>query len=175
MFDAYINALRRSFDFHGRTALGDYWSFQLFVAIFGMSVLLFDWRISGEWNTTGILFTLFLVAHIPAGLSSGARRLHDVNKSGWMQLIYIVPGGVLYMLFLLFQPSEEGANRFGPPIDYDGSATERELIAALDRSDDVMFAGIEKLEQLARLRSEGVVDEAQYLQMRSKILEIIGR
>lgn len=176
MFEAYVDAMRRSFDFDGRTSCADYWCHQLFAAVFCISALLLDGRPSetGEWGG-GILFTLCLLVHIPAFLSSGARRLHDINKTGWLLLFSFVPGGAFYLLYQFVRRSDEGANRFGPsPWDVDTNL-ERELVSTLNGSDDVVLAGVEKLERLVRLRAEGVVDEEEYARMRARILEIIRR
>ena len=43
------------------------------------------------------------------------RRLHDLDKTGWLQLILFVPLlGLLMLLYLTFAPGTDGDNRFGP-------------------------------------------------------------
>jgi len=47
-------------------------------------------------------------------LAVGARRLHDTNKSGWFQLIWIIPIlGWIAMIYLLVQPSDPADNQYG--------------------------------------------------------------
>lgn len=42
------------------------------------------------------------------------RRLHDLNRSGWLVLLVFVPIiGVLFMLYLYFTKGDLGANRYG--------------------------------------------------------------
>ena len=49
-------------------------------------------------------------------LSITAKRLHDLNASGWWQLILgFVPFGQLLLIALLFFKGTEGANRYGEP------------------------------------------------------------
>ena len=44
------------------------------------------------------------------------RRLHDVNKSGWMALLWCVPIiGWAYLMMFLVQDGHEGLNRHGAP------------------------------------------------------------
>ena len=44
-----------------------------------------------------------------------ARRLHDVDRSGWWQLIGFIPLiGWILLIYWLVQPGKE-PNRFGPP------------------------------------------------------------
>jgi uncharacterized membrane protein YhaH (DUF805 family) len=57
------------------------------------------------------LFTLALL--IPS-LAVGARRLHDTGRSGWWQLIHLVPlVGQIVLIVFWCQRGTEGANRFG--------------------------------------------------------------
>ena len=47
-------------------------------------------------------------------LSVGARRLHDMGKSGWFQLIWLIPFiGWAVMIYWLVQPSVAGSNQYG--------------------------------------------------------------
>ena len=50
-----------------------------------------------------------------APLSLTARRLHDVNRSGWWQLIFVIPLlGLILWLYWMLKKGDEGENRFGP-------------------------------------------------------------
>ena len=48
--------------------------------------------------------------------ATGARRLHDSGKSGWWQLLALIPvaGWIVLLIFFLI-PGDETANKFGPP------------------------------------------------------------
>lgn len=47
------------------------------------------------------------------------RRLHDLNASGWWQLIAFIPFGQLMMIgLLLFFKGTPGPNKYGPPPEY---------------------------------------------------------
>ena len=72
-----------------------------------------DRRVGPE-NRRLALSLLFSLATLLPSLAVGARRLHDTNRSGWLQLLYILP---LLGWILLFFWSAQGArepNRFGP-------------------------------------------------------------
>jgi uncharacterized membrane protein YhaH (DUF805 family) len=44
------------------------------------------------------------------------KRLHDVNRSGWLLLLLLVPLiNIILGLYLLFAPGTDGPNNFGPP------------------------------------------------------------
>ena len=60
-----------------------------------------------------------LLSYIPSlalllpTLGVGARRLHDIGKSGWWQLLYLICCGGLVLLYFFVQDSE-GDNQYGP-------------------------------------------------------------
>lgn len=97
-------------DFNGRAGRPEFWWFAL--ALFGLHVLLNILRL--WW--VGQIAALALLA--PA-LAVGARRLHDTGKSGWFQLLWLVPViGWAVLVYWLAQPGV-GANEYGegPPPD----------------------------------------------------------
>lgn len=54
-----------------------------------------------------VLLTLLVMAR---------RRLNDLDQSGWLALLMLLPLiNILLSLVLLFWPGSKGANRFGPP------------------------------------------------------------
>lgn len=53
----------------------------------------------------------FVVLHCMSGL----RRLHDINASGWLLLLLILPlVNLVLLIALLFVPGTKGENKFGP-------------------------------------------------------------
>ena len=52
---------------------------------------------------------IFLVTH---------RRLHDLNASGWWQLITFIPLGQLMMIGFIFFKGTDGPNKYGDPPKY---------------------------------------------------------
>ncbi len=46
--------------------------------------------------------------------SVGARRLHDIGKTGWWQLLNFVPFGSVVLLVFFIIESEENDNQYGP-------------------------------------------------------------
>jgi len=93
-------------DFNGRAKKSEYWWFELFLFL-GSLIL----GIVGD-----ILPGIFALATILPSLAVGARRLHDINKSGWFQLIWFIPIlGWIYMIYLLVQDGDAAANQYGEP------------------------------------------------------------
>lgn len=96
-------------DFSGRAARPEFWWFML--ALFVVSIVLNIVFIPLAW--------IFSLATIVPSLSAGARRLHDTGKTGWLQLLWIIPVlGWAVIIYMLAQPGDAAANRFGPaPAD----------------------------------------------------------
>ena len=68
-------------------------------------------------SSSGLLSGLFGLGIMVPGLAVGARRLHDINRTGWWQLMWfvfwlIVPAIVLIVWAI--KPSDEGTNKHGP-------------------------------------------------------------
>ena len=96
-------------DFNGRAARPEYWWFVLALVV--VSIIL-----NMVSATLGMLFSL---ATLLPSLSAGARRMHDIGKSGWLQLVWIIPLiGWAIMIYWLAQPGNPGDNKYGPaPVD----------------------------------------------------------
>jgi uncharacterized membrane protein YhaH (DUF805 family) len=79
-------------DFSGRASRSEYWWFVLFVFL-GSLVL-------GMFRTW--LNIIFLLATLLPQLAAATRRLHDTGRSGWWQLIGLVPiiGFIVLIVFL---------------------------------------------------------------------------
>jgi uncharacterized membrane protein YhaH (DUF805 family) len=93
-------------DFNGRAKRPEFWWFALFCFV-GALVL--------EIASSYISWAFSLATLVPS-LAVGARRLHDVNKSGWMQLLWIIPIlGWIYLIYVLAQPGDAGDNKYGTP------------------------------------------------------------
>jgi uncharacterized membrane protein YhaH (DUF805 family) len=91
-------------DFTGRAKRPEYWWFALFCFL---GALLLE--VAGSYISWA-----FSLATLVPSLAVGARRLHDMNKSGWMQLLWIVPIlGWIYMIYLLAQPGDAVDNQYG--------------------------------------------------------------
>ena len=87
-------------DFNGRAKRSEYWWFVLFLVLASLALGLISSIVSG----------LFSLATIVPSISAAARRLHDTNRSGWWQLIALIPvlGWIVIIIFLAQQGNAEG-------------------------------------------------------------------
>lgn len=101
-------------DFNGRASRPEYWWFALFIVIGGFGISL----------VSNMLGTLFYLGTMVPSLAAATRRLHDTDKSGWLQLIALIPVlGWIAIIYLLAQPGKDESNRFGaaPALTSDAS------------------------------------------------------
>ena len=105
--DAIQSGLTQYAVFRGRSSRSQFWWFMLFcVLAVSLAEALVGEGFSG-------LVTLALV--LPT-LAVTARRLHDIGRSGWWQLVVWIPVvGLFIALYWYVQPSEAMDNKWGAP------------------------------------------------------------
>ncbi len=102
------------FTFSGRASKREFWWFALFTFIVGGI---------GSEAGVGLLFIVPMLA-------TGSRRLHDTGKSGWWQLILLIPLiGWIILIILLVADSEDGSNKYGPPLNEEGEVVDEMSIS----------------------------------------------
>ena len=107
--DAIKICFNKYADFNGRAARPEFWYFFLFTLLVSLGLNIITQSMGGAM--VGMLFSL---ATLVPSLAVGARRLHDTNRSGWLQLIWLIPliGWIILIIFLA-QEGKDG-NAYGP-------------------------------------------------------------
>lgn len=114
------SCLRKYVEFKGRAPRSEYWWFWLFLVVLqvaagvGLGILVAVLGLTKEvLNGLSLLFGLAIT--LPY-IAVTTRRLHDVNRSGWWQLIPITIIGVIPMMYWLCKPGDAQANQYGPAV-----------------------------------------------------------
>ena len=103
VIDNYVGVLKRYAEFNGRARRQEFWLFAL--VSFIVSFIL---------NFIGPLGYLYSLAVLVPSLAVGARRLHDTGRSGWFQLVGLIPlVGVIILIIFMAQESQPGENQYG--------------------------------------------------------------
>lgn len=112
--------LTRYAQFDGRAGRKEYWMFQLFLFLVmvvgytgvGIGASMDSGLVSGVF---GALLGLFWLAVLVPAIAVAIRRMHDIDKSGWVLLFGLIPfvGGIILFVFNVL-PGTPGENRFGP-------------------------------------------------------------
>jgi uncharacterized membrane protein YhaH (DUF805 family) len=104
---AVRTCLQKYADFEGRAARPEFWWFVLF----GLIVSTVGEAVFRHWIMALVNLALF----VPT-IAAGSRRLHDIGKSGWLQLLGIIPViGWAILIYWAAQPGQPGANEYGHP------------------------------------------------------------
>ena len=100
-------------NFNGRASRSEFWWWYLFIVIINIIVSIIENAVRGSWGV-GILAWIVWIILTLATLAVGCRRLHDTGKSGWLQLLLILPciGSIILIIFWIM-PSTPGANQYG--------------------------------------------------------------
>lgn len=112
----YLKCWKQYADFSGRARRKEYWIFSLinYIIIFFLYILQIVMIESTLWLIFPIIFFLYAVAVFLPGLAVNIRRLHDIGKSGWWYLIYLIPIiGTIWLTVLMCLDSEPGENQWG--------------------------------------------------------------
>lgn len=105
----FILGLTKYAQFTGRSPRQEYWMYVLFYVLIAIGLSIVD-RVLG----LRLLGPVFALAMLVPNLAAGARRLHDTGRSGWWQLIGIIPlvGWIVLIIFLAQDSSPD--NEHGP-------------------------------------------------------------
>ena len=131
LYQAVDVCFKKYFNFKDRASRSEFWYFFLFGIVgyaIGFGLMMISYKLF--W-----LLIIFIIVLIIPFVAVATRRLHDINKSGWFQLI-ASPAGILegifykqkglelffmivgvccslYLFYLYIQVGDEKKNRFG--------------------------------------------------------------
>jgi len=101
--------------FEGRAARSEYWWFVLFILLISIATNVLDLvMFTGLAREIGVISLLIILATLLPELAVTTRRLHDVNRSGWWQLLWLVPIlGWIPLIYWTVIRGTDGPNDFG--------------------------------------------------------------
>lgn len=114
--DWIIKAVKSSLNFKGRSRRAEFVNFVLFtigiLIVAKMLALSVGMLIGGNL----IYMVAMLVLFIPF-VAVTTRRLHDLNATGWLQVLLLLPVfNLCFLIFLMLKDSNAGPNKFGNPV-----------------------------------------------------------
>jgi uncharacterized membrane protein YhaH (DUF805 family) len=115
--DAVRICLQRKYaTFQGRARRSEYWFFALFTVLVSIVAGVLDsvLGLRSENYSTGPIQGILQLALLVPTLAVGARRLHDTGRTGWWQLIGVIPFIGLIILIVFFAQDSQPENRYGP-------------------------------------------------------------
>ena len=138
--------------FEGRAGRSEFWTYFL---VYSFGSLILDVSVeSTQSPALGIVLIIVSLGGMLPMIAVGCRRMHDINKSGWWQLVPI------YNLILWAQDSSEGFSQ-------SGSSNFNETSRNRSRNNDLT----DELEELEELYKDGTLSEAQFKKAKNKLLK----
>ena len=115
----FFNAIKICFSkyvtFAGRASRSEYWYFYLFFTVGVIITTIIDIIIFPDLvGAFSPLSTVFSLALLLPFVAVTARRMHDVNRSGWWQLIPLTIIGIIPYTYWVTKKSDPQDNNFGP-------------------------------------------------------------
>ena len=105
-------------DFRTRIPRSEYWFGYLGVMLISIGIGILLGSIAAVLGASpeviNLLFLPWQIFTFVATLALAARRLHDLNMSGWWQLIALTGIGIIPLLIWLCSKGTDESNRFGP-------------------------------------------------------------
>lgn len=94
----FTDGLKNWSDFDGKADRQQFWMYILFYVLFYVAALFVDMTLG-----LGFLTAIYSLVLLVPNLSIGARRLHDTGRSGWWQLIGLIPllGAIVLIIFFV--------------------------------------------------------------------------
>ena len=141
--------------FEGRAGRSEFWTYFL---VYSFGSLILDVSVeSTQSPALGIVLIIVSLGGMLPMIAVGCRRMHDINKSGWFQIIPI------FNLILWAMDSSEGADTIKNSQTKIFSKTRTRKLKDRDFVDD--------LEELEELYEDGTLSEAQFKKAKNKLLK----
>ena len=126
----FIKCIKNYIVFKGRASREEFWNFMLFWVIFYVFVVSIDKMLGGNYinfkdlpfsnyiplaklfDEVGLLTLMYRPLTLLPSLAAISRRLHDINRSGWLCLMCFTPLVIILIVFLC-KKGDESENQFG--------------------------------------------------------------
>ena len=110
----YIDVLKKYAVFDGRATRSEYWYFVLINTVISLILIAI-----GGTAENNLLYTVYSLGVFIPTLAVTARRLHAIGKSGWWQLIILIPIlGLIVLIFFLVKESMPVGNKYGGVVNF---------------------------------------------------------
>ena len=101
--------------FSGRSSRSAYWFWTLWTVIYALFIILLS-AFSGD-SSILYLVKVFNLAILLPSYALAARRLHDVGKSGWWQLVAITVVGLIPLFIWFITEGDSETNKYGDNVE----------------------------------------------------------
>ena len=111
----YLEVLRKYAQFEGRAHRTEFWLFVLVNVAISFALSIVDYVIGTDTEFGGVLSGIYGLAVLVPSLAVGTRRLHDIGRWGWWQLLLLIPlVGLIILIVWWAKEGEPQPNTWGP-------------------------------------------------------------
>ena len=115
--ESITTCFKKSFTIKGRACRSEYWWFQFFYFLVVIVAVILDAvLVGGNLEAAGALEIVSQLILLLPSLAVTARRLHDVDRSGWWMLVGITIVGLIPLFIWWLAPGTNKKNKYGNPI-----------------------------------------------------------
>ena len=110
--EAISRGFRNYFNFSGRATRAEYWWWGLFIVLVSIVLKVVETLFGevGQWVSLLVQLPVLLPS-----LALGARRLHDINRTGWwLLLLFVLVVGWILLIVWAIKRGDKGPNKYGP-------------------------------------------------------------
>ena len=99
--EAIKSCLRQYVGFRGRATRAEYWWWALGTTVASILLSIIEGAVLGFDGSVQVLSLLFWLAILLPRLAVTTRRLHDIGRSGWWQLVWVAAGALAAIPFII--------------------------------------------------------------------------
>lgn len=110
-------ALKNYAQFSGRSSRKEFWWFTVICVLFDLMLSQIDQELGlfSKKIEIGVFSLIFWMLILIPSMSIATRRLHDIGKSGWWQLLIFIPFiGLIALISFYCRKSYPFQNAYGP-------------------------------------------------------------
>ena len=175
IIESVTTCLSKYFVFKGVASRSEFWFFILFY----MLMLFLGITLDGNWDyynnqdlfdfeqdfyAPGAFWEVLIsvILFLP-GITVSARRLHDIGKSGWWQLIYFTGIGIIVLIFWWCKEGETTKKE----------THEEDNMPSLEKETykEINISSADELKKWAELRDTGAITEEEYQIKKEELLK----
>ena len=107
--EAVRSVLSKYADFNGRARRSEYWFWFLAVIIGAIVTSIIDSIIG-----IPLTYVIFVLGVLVPNIAVSVRRMHDIGKSGWLVLLFLIPIVGFILMIVWFTGDSHPDNEYGP-------------------------------------------------------------
>ncbi len=116
MGQAITSCMRKYATFSGRASRSEFWWFYLFCVLLSWGTQIVGYALASISPVLAVLPLVVTLVLLLPQFAVACRRLHDVGRSGWWQLLVLTGVGIILLIIWWARRPQEEENKYGVPV-----------------------------------------------------------